>query len=129
MVALGEKWKDDLAAGVVGVGDEEDRLLEQAGNGKEHLDELVEQAAPTSVRGDQPLVDPADERDAKHLSEQPLHEQSDSLEGVPRDVRGLGIVGGLLVKVLDGGGVKANVVSCPVGAERVASGRELAHEV
>ena len=34
-----------------------------------------------------------------------------------------------VVEVLDGGRVKADVVGCPVGAERFASGRELAHEV
>jgi hypothetical protein len=34
-----------------------------------------------------------------------------------------------VVEVLDGGGVEADVVDRPVGAERVASGRELADEV
>jgi len=34
-----------------------------------------------------------------------------------------------VVEVLIGGSVKPDVVGCPGGAERVASGRELAHEV
>src|SRR4051794_15374670 len=34
-----------------------------------------------------------------------------------------------VVEVLDGGSVKPNVVGCPMRAKRVASGRELAHEV
>jgi hypothetical protein len=34
-----------------------------------------------------------------------------------------------VVEQLDGGGVEADVVDCPVGAERVAFGRELADEV
>jgi len=34
-----------------------------------------------------------------------------------------------VVEVLDGGSVKPDVVGCPMRAKRVASGRELAHEV
>jgi len=36
---------------------------------------------------------------------------------------------GGVVEVLDGGGVEAHIVCGPVGAERFAPGRELAHEV
>lgn len=34
-----------------------------------------------------------------------------------------------VAEVLDSGSVKPNVVGCPVRAKRVASGRELTHEV
>jgi len=55
VVVLSEQSSDDFAGGIVGVGDEVERLVD-ADDG-EQRDHLVEQGAPITIGPHQPFVD------------------------------------------------------------------------
>ena len=71
VVPLVEQRSGDLAAGVVGVGDEHHGGVEPPGHGSEESDQLVEQATSIAVGKHETFVDAARERDGEQLAEGP----------------------------------------------------------
>ena len=89
-----EQGEDDLLAGVVGISDEEDRLLQNVGGAQEHLNELVQKGSLVAIRKDEPFVDTTEQGNGEDLSSQwYLDKQAKDLEGVAGDELGLGIIG------------------------------------
>jgi hypothetical protein len=104
MMSLLEERSDDLAAGIVGVGDEEDRTWNLLCDFEEEIDQAVEQRTSKLLgRVDHPLVDACCERDGGHTRAWGPYELCDGLEGVALDPLGLGVIGGLLMQFLDPG--------------------------
>lgn len=102
MVSLVEQGPDPLATGVVGVGDEEDPARDLVGDLEEELDQTIELGPPKLSRGvDHALVDPGGERNGGDAPVRGADELGQGLEGMAFDPLGLGVVGGLLMQLLD----------------------------
>jgi hypothetical protein len=91
---------DDLAGRVLGIGDKVARRLDA--HGLEQTKHFVEQGTLVAIRPNQTLMDPRGERYSEHALSR-VHEQTDSLQGVPHDVLGLGVGFRLLMQQLDRG--------------------------
>src|SRR3990172_9184106 len=108
MVTLREQGTDHLAAGVVGVGDQDDPTRDLPGHLEEELHQAVQQGSAKLAGGvDHPLVDARGER---HRGDAPVggaHELRQGLEGGALDPLPLRVVGGLLMQLLDPGHLPA----------------------
>ena len=98
VVVLVEQAGDDLARGIVGVGDEVEGFCD--GDDPEECEHLVEQGAPITIGPHQPLVDAHSERNGEDAGSG-LNEHAHCLEGVSHDVFGLGVRLGLLMQEFD----------------------------
>ena len=99
-MALLEQAADNLAGGVVGIGDKVTRNRD--GQDIEQAEHLVEQGAPVTIGPYQTFVDTCRERYGEDALSR-VHEQADGLQGMPHDVFGLGVGFRLLMQQLDGG--------------------------
>ena len=99
MVALLEQAAHHLAGGVVGIGDKVEGSLDS--QDIEQAEHLVEQAALVAVGPYQTFMDAHGERHGKDALGR-MHEQADSLHGVPHDVFWLGVQFRLLMQELYG---------------------------
>ncbi len=88
VVVLFEQTGDDLAGGIVGVGDKVAGFCD--GDDAEEGEHLVEQGAAVAIGPHHALVDADGERHGEDAGGG-LHEQADCLEGVSHDVFGLGV--------------------------------------
>jgi len=88
VVVLIAQALDDLASGVVGIGDEVERLLDR--DDAQQRDHLVEQGTPIAVGPHQPFVNAHGQRHGQDTLGGP-HEHADCLHGVPHDVLRLGV--------------------------------------
>jgi hypothetical protein len=104
MMALLEQAADNLAGGVVGIGDKVTRNRD--GQDIEQAEHLVEQGAPVTIGPYQTFVDTWRERYAEDALSR-MQEQADGLQGMPHDVFGLGVGFRLLMQQLDGGNFPA----------------------
>jgi hypothetical protein len=88
MMALFEQAADNLAGGVVGIGDK----VKRNGDGQdiEQAEHLVEQGTPVTIGPYQTFVDTHGERYAEHALSR-VYEQADSLQRMPHDVLGLDV--------------------------------------
>jgi hypothetical protein len=107
VVLLEEERLDDLAGGVVGVGDQEEGVVHAGGDRQEEGSELVEEGALVAIGEDQTFVDAGDEGDGGDMSGEALDEQGEGLEGMAHEVLGFGVVGGLVVEGFDRGHLAA----------------------
>ena len=91
---------DDLARGVVGIGDKVERGLDV--HGPEQAKHFVEQGTLVAIEPNQTFMDPRSKRYGEHARGR-VNEQTDGLQGVPHDVLGLGVGFRLLMQQLDCG--------------------------
>src|ERR1700687_4379542 len=94
MMALFEQAAHNLARGVVGIGDKV--IRNRDGQDIEQAEHLVEQGAPVTIGPYQTFVDTRGERYGEDALSR-VHEQADSLQGMPHDVVGLGVGFRLLI--------------------------------
>ena len=88
VIVVFEQAGDDLARGIVGVGDEIAGLRD--GDDAEEDEHLVEQGAGVAVGPHDTLVDAHGERHGEHAGGG-VHQQADGLHRVSHDVFGLGV--------------------------------------
>ena len=98
VVVLLEQAGDDLARGIVGVGDEVEGFCD--GDDPEERKHLVEQGAAIAIGPHQPFVDSHGERHGEDAG-CGLNEHAHSLEGMSHDEFGLGVQLGLLMQEFD----------------------------
>src|SRR6516164_10547031 len=98
VMALLEQAFDDLACGVVGIGDK----VEWGPNGEdlEQCEHFVKQSAFVAIGPNQALMDPCGERHGEEALSR-VHKQADGLEGMPHDVFRLSVGFRLLMQQLD----------------------------
>jgi len=99
MVALFQEREGHFAAGVVGVGDQVEVLLQA--QVEEESDQLVQQGAAPAVGEHDAFVNAAGQGDSQAAA-QDLHQQRHGLAGMPHDESGLSVSRRLLVQTLDG---------------------------
>jgi len=99
MMTLLEQTFNDLACGVVGVGDKIKRRLD--GQHTEQSEHFVKQSAFVAIGPDQAFMDPRGEWYGEEALSR-VYEQADGLQGMPHDVLGLGVGLRLLMQQLDG---------------------------
>ncbi len=102
-MAFGQEGEDDLFVGIKGVGDQEDLFGETSFDGIEEFMDLLGEGFLVLGRKDDSFMDSGEEGDGLELVFVDFCQESEGLKGVAEDVRGLGIVGGLLVEFLDPG--------------------------
>lgn len=103
VMAFGQEGEDDLFVGVKGVGDKEDLFGETPLDGIEELMDLLGEGFLVLRRRDDSFMNSGEEGDGLELVFVDFCQESDGLEGMAEDVRGLGVVGGLLVEFFDSG--------------------------
>jgi hypothetical protein len=103
VVSTLDQGGDDGAAGVVGIGDQEELAVPDPGEREQQGHQFVEEGPMVTVREHQPLVDTRYQRHSGDLAGGTLDQEGDGLEGVAHDVFGLGIVARLLMEKLDAG--------------------------
>ena len=103
LMSFGEQLSDEPAAGVVGIGHEQNFAIQQIGVGEHQHCQLIEQGSGIAVGEDQPFVNPRHQWYGGHLSGSALDQQRNGLKRMAHDVFRLGIAGRLLMQALDGG--------------------------
>jgi hypothetical protein len=99
MMTLGDAAVNDLAGGVVGVGDKVKRRRDA--DETEQGEHLVEQGAAVAIGPDQTFMDARGESHGEEAV-RGVDEQADGLQGMPHNVFGLGVGVRLLMQQLDG---------------------------
>jgi len=94
---------DELAAGIIGVGHQQNTALQDVGDGKQQYRQFVEQGSGIAVVKDQPFVNPRRQWYSGYMSGSALDQQRNSLKRMSHDVFRFGVAGRLLVQVLNGG--------------------------
>jgi len=99
MMALGDQAVNDLAGGVIGIGDKVKRRRDA--DETEQGEHFVEQGAAVAVGPHQTFMDACCERHGEEAV-RCADEHADRLQGMPHDVFGLGVGVRLLMQQLDG---------------------------
>lgn len=99
MMTLGYQAVNDLASGVVGIGDKVKRRRD--GDETEQDEHFVEQSAAVAIGPDQAFMDACCERHGEEAVRR-ADEDADRLQGMPHDVFRLGVGVRLLMQQLDG---------------------------
>ena len=102
MAAL-EQGQDHLAAGVVGIGNQQHGLLPQSGPRQQERHHPVQQRALIAVGEDQAFVDPGGQRHRRHGARDAAYQQGNGLERMAHDVGRLGVAAAGLIQAADSG--------------------------
>ena len=103
MVPGSEQGEDHLAAGVVGIGDQDHHALERHRHREKEQDQAVELGPFVAVGPHDALADARYQRHGRRVAGRRAGQQRQALEAVAEDEWRLGVVRRLLVQLLDGG--------------------------